>query len=683
MPHSFSRVVRNPIPVSIMLAVWAGLAGCRGPASITASKADAEKISELRPGSFALVNGEAVPVPPVPMGDAATIRRVIQLAKHDGRVMEQLSGLCEGFGSRLTGSSACYEANEWTRDRFDDWGLSNARIVQWGTLDARFDRLVSEGAIVVKPRGGRGGGDSDQVDEGSGDDGTEWDTVRDLEFTTLSWTRGTDGPVVGRVVRMPETLDEAESMAGDLAGAWVMIPAFYSDRRGVRGIGYSMRSRNDTRHQIRNGEYDPFEAPMVETWEGTLVYDDTEYSLTFLPERDGRGGIIGGSMSIPGVAEGSVTGVTREGETLSMVWDNPIETAEVELTIDGETMTGTGGAEHHPITLEQTTESDEHAMTREADRVLARVLEAGPAGFLSPSLDDRVWTTRPNGWRDTDPAGLPTDIEISIRRSDYDFINSRLADEQEVYARFNLDHRVEAGPIPVYNTIAEIPGRTRPDEVVIVSAHLDSWDGPGSQGVVDNGTGSSVVLEAARLLIEAGARPDRTIRFVLWTGEEQGLLGSGAYAQSLSEQERSQISAVFVDDGGTNYEGGLPAADFMVEYLAAATAPINNEFYSPTDGAYMNVNIRPTGEKIKTHGGSDHASFNKIGVPGFFWDEVGRADYRYAWHTQNDKIDQAIEEYLVQSSACMAVTAYNLASAPGLLPREGETFPEDDTEATR
>lgn len=110
----------------------------------------------------------------------------------------------------------------------------------------------------------------------------------------------------------------------------------------------------------------------------------------------------------------------------------------------------------------------------------------------------------------------------------------------------------------------------------------------------------------------------------------------------------------------------------MVDYLAAATAPTNGQFYSETDGKFLDVNIRPTGDKINTHGGSDHASFNRKGVPGFFWDEVGRADYGFSWHTQNDTLDRAIDEYLIQSATNAAIVAYNLANAPDLLPREGE-----------
>src|SRR5690606_35229748 len=143
---------------------------------------------------------------------------------------------------------------------------------------------------------------------------------------------------------------------------------------------------------------------------------------------------------------------------------------------------------------------------------------------------------------------------VEVRRSDYDAMNSRLADGEEVHVAFELNHTFIEGPIPCYNTIGEIPGTERPDEVVIVSGHLDSWDGPGSQGTVDNGTGSSVTIEAARILMAADAKPKRTIRFILWTGEEQGLLGSRAYVESLSDEEKAKISAVFVDDSGTNRE---------------------------------------------------------------------------------------------------------------------------------
>jgi len=617
-------------------------------------------------GKYAIIDGIHTDVPAIPMGNQQTINRILKEAKTNSQIIDILTELCETHGSRLTGSTACENANNWAMAKFESWGLSNPRLMQWGTIDARFDRLDSVGEAVKETQSS-----GDEQDDQNVDDQPQWESIRAFEFTTLSWTRGTNGPVVGRAIKMPESLDDFGSNAESYAGAWVLLPATYSSRRGGRGVGFSMRERNNLCNEIRTGKYDPFAESEAETWAGTVTFDDEKFDLIFLPDRDDAENIAGGTMSIPGMHESPVSDVFHNKDILSFAWENPHEKSTLKLTIDGKSITGTA-SDQHAIHLEQTAGPDKHANTRPGDQILQRVLEAGPAGFISASTDERVWTTRPNGWRDTDPAALPADIEVLIRRSDYDFLNSRIADGEPTHVRFDLPHNLKAGPIPVYNTIAEITGSKYPDEVVIVSAHLDSWDGPMSLGTTDNGTGSSVVLEAARLLSVANAKPDRTIRFILWTGEEQGLLGSTAYVKSLSEDERSKISAVFVDDGGTNYEGGIPAADAMVDYLAAATAAVNGQFFSETDDKWLDVNIRSTGDKIKTHSGSDHASFNKVGIPGFYWDEVGRADYRAGWHTQNDRLDLAIPEYLQQSSVCMAITAYNLACAPNLLPRESD-----------
>ncbi|QQS09634.1 MAG: M20/M25/M40 family metallo-hydrolase [Phycisphaerales bacterium] len=295
-----------------------------------------------------------------------------------------------------------------------------------------------------------------------------------------------------------------------------------------------------------------------------------------------------------------------------------------------------------------------------------RVAFAGVAGWISTSRDERIWTGAPSNWRDVDASAVVPEPHAIISGEDYDFINSRLADGEVLQAEITLDNRFLPGPAPVYNTIAEIPGTDLADEVVIISAHLDSWDTTGSQGCTDNGTGSAVTLEAARILATVGAKPRRTIRFINWTGEEQGLLGSLAYAEKHAD-ELDRVSAVFVDDGGTNSEGGLQCLPEMVETLAAATAPVNNLFYDDVSGEALNVNIKSV-ETMRS-GGSDHASFLKRGVPGFFWEEVGRADYAFGWHTQHDRFELAIPVYLRQSATCAAVTAYRLACAPALLPR--------------
>jgi hypothetical protein len=479
----------------------------------------------------------------------------------------------------------------------------------------------------------------------------------------------------------------------------VLIPSDYGGRSGIRGMGGQMRTRIEQRQAIRRGEWGAPEEPPPEpaqaapaptdalsgTWTGTLLGpmapEGFPWELTLALAADGT---VSGSLSLPGYHDGPIVVKTWDAEALTLVfdWTHPARTTTYTLTFGGEELRGTAPSstdtQGYTVTAKRGQARPAPRRREPAyDPVLALVLDASPAGFISSSKDERVWTTSAPGWRDTAPDDMPRDVEVTVRERDYDFMAARLAEGLEIEAEFDLSATFEPGPIPCYNTIAEIPGTTHPDEVVIVSAHLDSWNGPGSQGTTDNGTGSAVVMEAARLLMAADARPHRTIRFILWTGEEQGLLGSARYLESLSEEERARISAVFVDDGGTNYQGGLVCIESMRDYLAAATAPINGRFFSPHDArarpddpgaGRLNVNIR-TADNMPRGGGSDHATFNRAGIPGFFWDEVGRADYGRGWHTQYDRIDLAIPEYLAQSATCMAVTAYNLACAPGLLPR--------------
>ncbi|HRI44840.1 MAG TPA: M20/M25/M40 family metallo-hydrolase [Fimbriimonadaceae bacterium] len=296
----------------------------------------------------------------------------------------------------------------------------------------------------------------------------------------------------------------------------------------------------------------------------------------------------------------------------------------------------------------------------ERAQVDALIAKAGIAGRVSASRSDLVVTG--GRYSGLDYNNLPKDVRITIRKKDMDRIMYSLQKGKEVKLEFDIQQRFLKGPKPVYNVVAEIPGTERPDEVVIVSGHLDSWDGPGSEGTCDNGTGTMVALEAARILMATGAKPKRTIRFILWTGEEQGLLGSRAYVQNHRDQ-LDKISAVLVDDGGTNYQGGVTCTAAMEPLIRMALQPAMDAFPEFP----MRIQIV---ERIPRGGGSDHAPFNGVGVPGFFWFETGRANYNYVHHTQHDKFEEAIPEYLVQSSVNTAAAAYILACAETMLPRE-------------
>lgn len=296
----------------------------------------------------------------------------------------------------------------------------------------------------------------------------------------------------------------------------------------------------------------------------------------------------------------------------------------------------------------------------ERAQVDALLSKARIAGRVSGSRSDLITTS--GRFAGLDFNALPKDVRITVRKKDMDRILYNLERGKEVKLEFDIQQRFVKGPKPVYNVVADIPGTEKPEEVVIVSGHLDSWDGPGSEGACDNGTGTMVALEAARILMATGAKPKRTIRFILWTGEEQGLHGSRAYVQRHRDK-LDKISAVFVDDGGTNYQGGLTCT--------AAMEPLLKEALQPAMTAFPEFPMRiQVVERLPRGGGSDHAPFNAVGVPGFFWTESGRANYQHIWHTQNDKFEEAIPEYLVQSSVNTAAAAYILACAETLLPRE-------------
>ncbi len=299
---------------------------------------------------------------------------------------------------------------------------------------------------------------------------------------------------------------------------------------------------------------------------------------------------------------------------------------------------------------------------------VAQAIDAsGIAGRIYGSRNELVVTS--GTWANKTYENHPGTLRVTVRKSDYDRLDRNLEFGRNVVVEIGAESHWYKGPVPQYNVVAEIKGTEKPDEVVIVSGHLDSWNGPGSQGALDNGVGSSTALEAARILCAAHAKPKRTIRFILWTGEEEGLYGSRAYVQQHAA-ELDKISAVLVDDGGTNYQGGYEILEQMKPMMEAAIAKSQAAF--PDMPQKLEV---VKGPRMPRGGGSDHAPFNSVGVPGFFTIETGRSDYGYVHHTQHDRYEMAIPEYLVQSATNHALVSYNLACADTLLPREPKPEP--------
>jgi hypothetical protein len=217
-----------------------------------------------------------------------------------------------------------------------------------------------------------------------------------------------------------------------------------------------------------------------------------------------------------------------------------------------------------------------------------------------------------------------------------------------------ITNKIIPGPIAVANTIGEIRGSEKPDEFVVLGAHLDSWDL--GQGTTDNGTGTAVVLEAARILAHSGIKPRRTIRFALFTGEEQGLYGSKAYV-AKHKDEMPRMSMALVHDTGTGKVIGIG-----LQGRAVVKPILDAELASLKELGVADINLRRMG-------GSDHMSFEQADVPGFAVQQ-DPAEYRLSHHSQSDTLDKAREPDLIQGAQVMAVTALRVANLPNLLPRD-------------
>ena len=231
----------------------------------------------------------------------------------------------------------------------------------------------------------------------------------------------------------------------------------------------------------------------------------------------------------------------------------------------------------------------------------------------------------------------------------------RLLKRGPVEVEIDMKNTFSPGEVEVYNTVAEIPGAEKPDEVVIIGGHIDSWDL--GTGATDNGTGIMAVLEAARALKAVGIKPRRTIRFVLFSGEEEGLHGSRAYVKA-HEKEMSKISGVLIHDMGTGRVKsiGLQGRYDLRELMDKVVEPFKEA-----------VNLEEL--SMRTMMGTDHLSFLPHGVPAFAVVQDG-AEYRKTHHTESDTFDKVYPDEINQGAKVLAAWAYNVAMLPEVLPRD-------------
>ncbi|MFC2102760.1 M28 family peptidase [Bacteroidota bacterium] len=263
---------------------------------------------------------------------------------------------------------------------------------------------------------------------------------------------------------------------------------------------------------------------------------------------------------------------------------------------------------------------------------------------------------------------LPTVPDIRLDEHQYATIEQMAKERQNFLLEFDIRNHFKMGPIKYYNVIGVIPGTKYPDEYVIMGGHLDSYDV--ATGGVDDGSGSTPAMEAARLIMKAGGKPKRTILVTLWAGEEFGLLGSTDWIKR-NKDDLPKISNMFNRDGGPTVPTGISVSAAMWDDMEKICKPLNE--INPDFP--FELTERKARKRPKRAWGTDSGPFAVEGVPTMTFstgDPKGYDfNYREIWHTERDLFNKSIAEYQEHTAILTAIVVYGIANLNHLLSREG------------
>jgi hypothetical protein len=508
--------------------------------------------------------------------DWEMVNRIRDEGFNRSQVMETLRYLTDTIGPRLTGSPALKEANEWTRDQLEEWGLENAQLEPWGPFGRGWS--FSRAAVhMLEPR---------QVP---------------LMALPRGWTPGTEGPIQGTVMKVKiESEEDFEEYQGKLDGK-ILLVADARDIESPEESGFERYAPGEL------AELAEFEIPPEER-EEWVVKARERYKL-------------------------------NKALNESLVEEGALATLDISSRDNG-------------------------------------IIRLRSAGSREPG----------------ESVGVPS---LAVAAEQYNWLVRLVEDEVEVVLEIDVETQFHDDDLMAYNTLAEIPGTDKVDEIVMIGGHLDSWH-PGT-GSNDNATGCAVAMEAVRILQALGARPRRTIRIGLWGGEEQGFLGSRAHVEhhyaTRPEPEDPEVRelpsylwgqqwpietkpAHALLSGYFNLDNGSGKIRGIYTQNNVAVAPIFEAWLKPFhDLGADTVTNRDTG-------GTDHIPFDRVGLPGFQFIQ-DKLDYFTRTHHSNlDVYDHAQREDLMQASVIMASFAYHAAMRDEMLPREPmpQEPPEKDAE---
>lgn len=470
----------------------------------------------------------------------------------------------------------------------------------------------------------KGWGIPDARLEGWGEFGRSWTLDRfaahmmapaymPIAGSPLAWSAGTSGPVTAETTIAPLFTDENRGDRYDLEKLAVLLDAWMTAQRG------KLRGRIVLIDPVRE-----------------LPPPTAAASARYTPE--------------------SLDAIARAPEPVPL---DPLEWPIVRMPKDDR-------KQHQmftPAPIEMTSDFWIR-QTRQFDRLNAFLRDEGVVAVLT--ADRRgdgglVFAEEAGSWERGAPIPPPV---LSIQPEQYARIH-RLTDRgMSVKIEIEVRARIDESDPEGYNVVAEIPGGRKREEVVMLGAHLDSWHA--GTGAADNAAGCAVVMEALRILKVLGLPLDRSVRLALWGSEEQGLFGSRRYVAKhfadpitmKTKPEHSRLAGYFNIDNGSGKIRGvyLQGNDMVRPIFAAWLEPFHD--------------LGATTLSIDWTGGTDHQSFDSVGLPGFQFIQ-DPLDYSSRTHHSNlDVYDHAQPSDLMQASAILASFVYHAANRPEMLPRK-------------
>jgi len=268
---------------------------------------------------------------------------------------------------------------------------------------------------------------------------------------------------------------------------------------------------------------------------------------------------------------------------------------------------------------------------------------------------------------------LPDLPDIKLDEHQYSIIEQMAKERRNFFLEFDIRNHFKMGPVKYYNVIGIIPGTKYPDEYVVMGGHLDAFDI--GTGGVDDGSGATPTMEAARMIMKAGGKPKRTILVFLFAGEEFGLLGSKSWVKKNPEK-LAKISNMFNRDGGPTVANSLSVPDAWRDDFDKICEPLNS--INP-DFPFILKKYDPK-PKPKVARSTDAGSFAVEGVPTLTFGTEDTKGYNFnygeIWHTERDLYNKSIAEYQEHTSIVTAIVVLGVANLDHLLARDVYYLPE-------